>query len=76
MIMKNLFYKLFCFLFLTSWGTMLYALLTFIAGLVGASETGAVGKILFIGIVWFGGFVLWAFGNQNRWYNKCINDKK
>jgi hypothetical protein len=72
--MKTLFYRIYCFFFLTSWGTMLFGMLSFIAGLVGASETGALAKILFIGVVWFGGFILWAVGDMNKWRSKYFDE--
>lgn len=74
--MKNLFYKLYCLLFLNLWGQLILGVFLFIAGLVGGSDPqGWFGPLFFIGIVAIGSFVLWGYGQQNNWKAKWLKDK-
>jgi hypothetical protein len=68
------FYKLYCRIMFNQFGQLIYGILLFIAGLVGASETGAVGKIVFIGIIGVGGFTLWSAGMMNKWKQRWLGE--
>ena len=65
--MKKAFMWLYRKMSSTMGGTLAFAWLTFIAGLVGASETGWLGKVIFLGVIFFGGSVLLFIGKTNKW---------
>lgn len=63
-MIKNLLKNLYSFIFETSGGTMLYATLMFVAGLIGATSSNFLVLFIFVAVGYFGGFALWAAGRK------------
>ncbi len=71
--MKTLFFVIYKFLFQNIHGVLIFLWLHFIAGLVAATDKAPGWLILlFVGVVWFGGFVLWGFGKMKGWNKKLM----